>query len=235
MSELPPLKVIAHMQCDLEEKFGAPRQSGLCEGLLGRIVFEPEYRVREAFREIEGYSHIWVLWWFHGFSVQGFSPTVRPPKLGGNTRVGVFASRSPNRPNPIGLSCVKLEKVEWDGPDAPCLWVSGIDMIHQTPILDIKPYIPYADSHPEALGGFAFGKESLRAEIPDWLKKKLTQAQLLGLQQLLRQDPRPGYQRAEQREYAFAYAGLNIRFAVRDGAAVVTGAEEIGKNGDIGK
>lgn len=229
MNEELALKIIAHVKCDLNEKFGAPRQSGLCKSLMGRIVFEPEYRVREALREIEGYSHLWVLWWFHQFKTADFSPTVRPPKLGGNTRVGVFASRSPNRPNPIGMSCVKLEKVEWEGPTAPSLLVSGIDMIDGTPVLDVKPYIPYTDCRREATGGFAISTETLRDEIPEKFLENLTTEQAQGLRQLLRQDPRPGYQKEEHHEYGLLYAGMNIRFTVYDGTAVVIGAEPANK------
>ena len=149
------MKVIAYIYTDFPEKFGIPRQSGLVEGAIGKIIFEPEYRVAEAVRGLEAYSHIWVLWKFSESERKEWSPTVRPPRLGGNKRMGVFATRSPFRPNPIGLSSVRLERVELDEKFGPVLWVSGVDMLDGTPIYDIKPYLAYCDSHAEALCGFA--------------------------------------------------------------------------------
>ena len=152
---MPEMKMIAHIESDFTEKFGIPRQSGLVENLVSRIVFEKEYRVPEAFRGLEDFSHIWIIWQFSEAVREDWSPTVRPPRLGGNKRMGVFATRSPFRPNSIGLSSVRLLKIDFDCPEAPVLYVSGADMLNGTPIFDIKPYLPYTDSHPEASGGFA--------------------------------------------------------------------------------
>ena len=149
------MEPIARIRSEFPTKFGVPRQAGLVEGLRGAVVFEPPYRVAEALRGIEGFSHLWLIWEFSENKRTGWSPTVRPPRLGGNQRMGVFATRSPFRPNPLGLSCVKLEKVELSTPDGPVLWVSGADLVDGTPVLDIKPYLPYADCRPEAVGGFA--------------------------------------------------------------------------------
>ena len=169
------IKKIAEIKNGYAEKFGIPRQSGLAPSVLSAIIFEPEYRVKEAFRDIEGYSHLWLIWDFSEAHREEWSPTVRPPRLGGNKRTGVFATRSPFRPNPLGLSVVKLEKVQLDSSDGPMLWVSGADLMNGTPIYDIKPYLPYADSVPEARGGFTESakKRRVMVEIPEDIKKNL--------------------------------------------------------------
>ena len=181
-NEIYEMKPIAHIYNDFTEKFGIPRQSGLAP-LPSEIVFQPEYRVREAFRGLELYSHIWIIWQFSEAAQKDWSPTVRPPKLGGNKRMGVFASRSPFRPNSIGLSAVKLEKIDLEGENAPVLYVSGADLMNGTPIFDIKPYLPYADAYPEAKGGFALqNKEGLlRVEFPSELLDMIPEEKREGL------------------------------------------------------
>lgn len=210
------MEIIARIRCDFPSKFGLPRQSGLAEHLRAAVVFEPEYRRPEALRGIEGFSHLWLIWGFHRAERSGWSPTVRPPRLGGNERVGVFATRSPFRPNPIGLSCVRLEAVEYGGAEGPVLIVSGADMMDGTPVYDIKPYIAYADAHPEATGGFTAERswQPLRVELPQAVPPELSKDQLEALKEILAQDPRPAYQRGEERSYGFAYAGCEVRFRV---------------------
>ena len=167
MDQNPAMKIIAHIRTDFATKFGVPRQSGLVDELKARIVFEEEYRVAEAVRGLEEFSHIWVIWQFSGAIRPDWSPTVRPPRLGGNTRMGVFATRSPFRPNPIGLSCLKLEKIEHSPQWGPVLWVSGADLVDGTPIYDIKPYLPYADCRPQAVGGFAAAAPEKKLRVRD--------------------------------------------------------------------
>lgn len=210
------LEPIAHIRTDFPGKFGLPRQSGLVEELTGRIVFTPAYRDIAALRGIEGYSHLWLLWRFSLAERAGWSPTVRPPRLGGNTRMGVFATRSPFRPNSIGLSCVRLEGVEPDTPEGPCLLVSGVDMADGTPILDIKPYLPFADSRPEAADGFAgeVREDGLEVACPPELLDCLPEGKRAALLGLLAQDPRPSYQNDPARVYGFSYAGHEVRFTV---------------------
>lgn len=217
------MKPIAHIRSDFPTKFGVPRQAGLVEELRAAIVFEPPYRVPEALRGIEGFSHLWLIWEFSKNRREGWSPTVRPPRLGGNKRLGVFATRSPFRPNPIGLSCVKLERVELDTPDGPVLVVSGADLVDGTPIFDIKPYIPYADCHPEAAGGFAEAAPEgrLTVEIPPELIERVPPDRREALAGVLAQDPRPHYQDDPRRVYGFGFAGLEVRFTVADGALTV--------------
>ena len=217
------MKTIATVKNDFSSKFGVPRQPGLVPEVLSTIVFEPEYRVAEALRGIEGYSHLWVIWRFHQAQREGWSPTVRPPRLGGNTRVGVFATRSPFRPNPIGLSVVRLEAVEHDERDGMVLRVSGADMVDGTPVLDIKPYLPYADCVPEATGGFTDAAEKRQVEVAcdeRWLAVVPAEKReaLLGV---LRQDPRPAYQHDPERVYGFGFAGLEVRFRVEGGRLTV--------------
>lgn len=209
------MKIIAHIRSPFKEKFGIPRQSGLVE-LPAEIVFEPEYRVREAFRGLEGYSHIWLIWQFSEAVREEWSPTVRPPRLGGNTRMGVFATRSPFRPNPIGLSSVRLEKILWDVPEAPVLTVSGADLMDGTPVYDIKPYLAYTDSHPEAAGGFALQQREgvLSVEFPEELLEKVPIALRQGLVQMLAQDPRPQYQSSSERVYMMSFADIDVHFTV---------------------
>lgn len=212
------MKIIARVKSDFPEKFGIPRQSGLT-GLVSQIVFEPEYRVPEAFRGLEGYSHIWILWEFSEAKQakqKEWSPTVRPPKLGGNTRMGVFATRSPFRPNPIGLSSVKLEKIDFDCKDAPVLYVSGADIMDGTPVYDIKPYLAYTDSHPEAAGGFSVpdSGSKLRVEFAEGQLEKLPQRLQNGLTEALAQDPRPAYQNSPERVYIMDFAEFEVHFTV---------------------
>ena len=207
------MKIIARIRSDFPTKFGIPRQSGRVEELTACIVFEPEYRVREAVKGLEDFSHIWLLW----------SPTVRPPRLGGNERMGVFATRSPFRPNPVGLSCVKLEKIDLESKEAPVLIVSGADLMDGTPIYDIKPYLPVADCHPEALGGFATKVEQhfLQVEIPEEWKARIPEDKLTALEGVLREDPRPAYQKDPERIYGMPFAGMDVHFQVKNGILTV--------------
>lgn len=226
------MKIIAHIYTDLDEKFGLPRQSGLVKGLTGRIVFEQEYRSREALMGLEGYSHIWLLWQFSESIREGFTPTVRPPRLGGNTRMGVFATRSPFRPNPIGLSSVKLESIEYETKDGPVLIVSGVDMMSGTPVYDIKPYLTYTDSHPEAVCGFAdtVYAHGLKVVFPQELINIIPDNKRAVLIELLEQDVRPGYRHTaldEERIYGVNYAGYNVRFKVNSDVLTVVEVYEI--------
>ena len=220
--DLPPLRVIARMESDFPDKFGIPRQSGLTS-LASRIVFEPEFRDPNALRGIEGWSHLWILWIFSEAVRPGWSPTVRPPRLGGNERVGVFATRSPFRPNNIGLSSVKLERVEHTENEGDVLIVSGADLMDGTPIIDIKPYVPYADAHPEASGGFAaekFGKK-LKVVFPEELLSRVEPGKREGLKDLLAEDPRPAVQDDPERVYGMRFSDVEIKFVVSDGVLTV--------------
>ena len=225
------MQVIARIRNDFPTKFGLPRQSGLVPELVSTIVFEPEFRVPEALRGIETYSHLWIIWGFHQAIRDGgkgsaadeaqqgegaWRPTVRPPRLGGNTRMGVFATRSPFRPNPLGLTVVKLLAVE-DSAEGKVLVVSGADMMDGTPVYDVKPYLPYVDSIPEAVGGFTEEKAAyhLSVDFPEELLEQVPQKQREALLGVLAQDPRPAYQKDERRVYGFAYAGMDVRFTVR--------------------
>lgn len=212
------MKTIAHIYTDFSTKFGLPRQSGLIEEIKGRIVFEKEYRNPEAFRGLEAFSHIWLLWQFSESVREGWSPTVRPPLLGGNTRMGVFATRSPFRPNPIGLSCVKLESIEYTKMEGPVLYVSGCDLMNGTPIYDIKPYLPYADSVPQASGGFTatLDERKIEVEFPLELLNKVPEEKRSTLLAVLAGDPRPSYQHDPERVYGFGFAGMEIKFTVSD-------------------
>ena len=218
------MKYIAQIRSDFPTKFGIPRQAGLVEGLRAQVVFAPEFRNPEALRGIEGFSHLWLIWEFSQNRREDWSPTVRPPRLGGNGRMGVFATRSPFRPNPIGLSCVRLERVEWDTPQGPVLHVSGADLMDGTPIYDIKPYVPYTDSHPEAAEGFAPPDTGrlLRVDIPEELLSQVPGEDRAALEGVLAQDPRPAYQRDPERVYGFPFAGMEVRFRVADGVLRVT-------------
>ena len=218
------MKVIAVMHSAFPEKFGIPRQSGLVEDLHSVIVFEPEYRNPDALRGLEGFSHLWLLWMFSRAVRENWSPTVRPPRLGGNTRMGVFATRSPFRPNPIGLSSVKLEKIEQHGVLGPVLHVSGADLMDGTPIFDIKPYLPYTDAHPEAQGGFAREQPGGRLQVilPPHLAEKVPPEQRKGLVGVLAQDPRPAYQEKAERIYGMAFGGLEVKFTVSGDVLTVT-------------
>ena len=210
------IQPIARMRSDFSTKFGIPRQSGLVEQLRSTIVFEPEFRNPDALRGIEEFSHLWIIWQFSEAVRQGWSPTVRPPRLGGNTRMGVFATRSPFRPNPIALSSVKLAGIEQTAEQGPVLHIRGADLMDGTPILDIKPYIPYADAHPEALGGFAAvpAGETLEVIIPPELLEKIPPERREALRGVLAQDPRPHYQDDPERIYGFGFAGMEVRFSV---------------------
>lgn len=213
-----PMKAIAHIQSDFPTKFGIPRQSGLVEELKAVVVFEPEYRNPDALRGLEDFSHIWLLWAFSQAVRESWSPTVRPPRLGGNKRLGVFATRSPFRPNPIGLSCVRLERVELESPQGPVLWVSGADLMDNTPIFDVKPYLPYADCRPQATGGFTQQVERtlLKVVCPDALLSQVPEDRRQALLGVLANDPRPSYQQDPERVYGMAFAGFEVRFSVSD-------------------
>ena len=210
------MEIIARVYTDFPEKFGIPRQSGLVDALEARVVFEPAYRSPEALRGLEGFSHIWLIWQFSQSVREKWSPTVRPPRLGGNVRMGVFATRAPFRPNPIGLSCVRLEGIDYGGKDGPVLRVRGADMLNGTPVYDIKPYLPFVDSHPEATGGFAgpVRKHALRVEFPEALLQAVPERAREALVALLSQDPRPSYQHDPERLYGLPFAGVNVRFTV---------------------
>lgn len=209
------MKIIARIRNAYDGKFGVPRQSGLVEQVVSSIVFEPEYRVAEALRGIEEFSHLWLIWAFDRAEREGWSPTVRPPRLGGNRRIGVFATRSPYRPNAIGLSCVKLLAVE-NSPEGPVLKVSGADLMNGTPIYDIKPYLPYADCRPEATGGFTdrTDKRTVEVEIPEEFSEGMDPETREALKAVLREDPRPAYQDDPERIYAFEFSGKHIEFRV---------------------
>ncbi len=210
------MKIIAHIHTDFPTKFGIPRQSGIIPSLKGRIVFEPEYRNTEAVRGLEAFSHIWLIWEFSEAVREDWSPTVRPPRLGGNIRMGVFATRSPFRPNPIGLSSVKLEKVEIDPKLGPVLHVTSADLMDGTPIYDIKPYITYTDSHPDAVSGFASkpAEYLLDVDFPESLLQKVPESQREPLIEVLAHDPRPQYQNDPDRLYGMAFGDKEVKFKV---------------------
>ncbi len=209
-------EIIARIRSPFDEKFGVPRQSGLAEEVSAAVVFEPPYRNADAVRGLEGFSHIWLIWQFDRALRNGWSPTVRPPRLGGNERMGVFATRSPFRPNHLGLSSVRLERIEPRTPEGPVLYVRGADLANGTPILDIKPYLPYTDSHPDASGGFtdASPMERLTVSSPPELLENLPADQREGLLAVLANDPRPRYQDDPDRIYGLSFAGKNVRFSV---------------------
>ncbi len=212
------IKKIAEIKNGYSEKFGIPRQSGLAPSVLSRIIFTPEYRVKEAFRDIEGYSHLWLIWDFSEAHREEWSPTVRPPRLGGNRRTGVFATRSPFRPNPLGLSVVKLQKIDLDTPDGPVLYVSGADLMDGTPIYDIKPYLAYADSIPQAVGGFTDSTEKRRVsvEIPENIANSIPKDILSSVYDILAEDPRPAYQNDPDRIYKMIFDGYEFSFFVKE-------------------
>lgn len=230
MSESFEMKVIARIHTDFTTKFGVPRQSGLVEELESEIVFEPEFRNPDALRGMEDFSHLWLVWVFDQAIRSQWSPTVRPPRLGGNTRMGVFATRSPFRPNPIALSSVKLQRVELTSDRGPVLHILGADLMDGTPILDLKPYIPYADSHPDAIGGFASAPAgaTLQVEIPEALQAKIPAERLAALRGVLAQDPRPHYQNDPERVYGFGFAGMEVKFTVDGDRLTVCGVEKQG-------
>lgn len=208
-------KIIARIKSDYHEKFGIPRQSGLVQSMRSIIRFEPEFRNAEALRGLEGFSHLWIVWIFSENIRETWSPTVRPPRLGGNKRLGVFATRSSFRPNPIALSCVKIEQINIDGAEGPEIIVSGADLLDGTPIVDIKPYLPYADAHPEAVGGFADTvlRNKIHVKESDVLNKLSPEKRSM-LIEILEQDPRPAYQNNPDRIYGFSFADSEIKFKV---------------------
>lgn len=217
-------KPIAHIHCGYKEKFGIPRQSGLVSAVEGRIIFLPEYRNPDAIRGLEGYSHLWLLWQFSEAVRDSWSPTVRPPRLGGNTRMGVFATRSPFRPNPIGLSSVKLSSIDASTPQGPVITVSGCDMLDGTPIYDIKPYLAYTDSHPDALSGFAATRDMprVKVEFSDSISDRLAESLRDAITAILAEDPRPGYQNDPGRIYTFKFDSYEISFKANADIITVT-------------
>ena len=222
------MNIIARMRSDFPEKFGIPRQSGMVNELESTIVFEPEYRNKDALRGLEDFSHLWIIWQFSKAVRTEWSPTVRPPRLGGNTRIGVFATRSPFRPNHMGLSSVKILGLEHTEQFGTVIRVAGADLMDSTPIFDIKPYIPYCDSHPEATGGFTdnAGDFILKVEISPDLLAKFPEEKHGALIDLLSHDPRPSYQQDADRIYGLSFSGYNIRFTVNDGVLVVKTIEK---------
>ena len=223
---------IGRIYTDFPTKFGLPRQSAPGSALTGRVVFEPEYRVREAFRGLESVTHLWLLWLFSAPPHGGWSPTVRPPRLGGNRRMGVFATRSPNRPNPIGLTCVKLEAVEPDTRDGPVLYVSGVDMQSGTPLLDVKPYLPYVDAHPDARGGFTDTTKfyTLQVQAEPEVLEQIPADKRDALLGVLRSDPRPSYQHDPERLYGLSFGGVEVKFKVDGDVLTVVSTGKLKKN-----
>ena len=230
------IRPIAHIRTDFPEKFGIPRQSGLARSLRGRIVFEPEYRNPDALRGLEDFSHIWVIWEFSANrSTSTWQPTVRPPRLGGNTSMGVFATRSPFRPNPLGLSCVKLESIEFSTNEGPVIHVCGADLMDGTPIYDIKPYIRYADARPEAVCGYVDSLEerSLKVVFPTDLSEKIRDKSVIpALIETLRLDPRPSYHDDSERIYGLSFSDFNVRFKVQGGVLTVVNVEPLHHKSD---
>ncbi len=223
------IRPIAHMHSDFATKFGIPRQSGLAQALRSTVVFEPEFRNADALRGIEGFSHLWIIWQFSEAVRSDWSPTVRPPRLGGNTRMGVFATRSPFRPNHLGLSCVRLLGVEETAEHGMVIHVGGADLMDGTPIFDIKPYVPYADSHPDALGGFTdtAGDFLLEVDFPATLLEQLPEDKRQAAVEVLSHDPRPSYQRKPGRVYGLTFAGFDIRFTVEEAQLAVVDVQKI--------
>lgn len=219
---------IAYIRTEFPEKFGIPRQSGLADNLRARIIFEPEYRNQDAVRGLEGFSHIWLIWEFSANRRSCWQPTVRPPRLGGNEHMGVFATRSPFRPNPLGLSCVKLERIDMDDREGPVIHVRGADMMDGTPIYDIKPYIKYADSRPHAVCGYVdtLPERTLKVVLPEECSSLIEDKTLIpALVETLSLDPRPSYHDDPERVYGLSFADLNVRFKVKDGVLNVVGIE----------
>ena len=228
MAEQLSCNYIARIRTDFGSKFGVPRQSGVVPQLRARIVFEPPYRNPDTLRGLEDFSHLWLIWHFSEVRQEGWSPTVRPPRLGGNTRMGVFATRSPYRPNPIGLSSVTIEKIDLHSPEGPVIYVRGADLMDGTPILDIKPYLAYTDSHPEAAGGFVAGltDRTVQVECPEELVSALPADVRRGLLATLAHDPRPTYQQDTDRVYGMSFGGYEVKFTVRDGVLAVTSIQK---------
>ena len=223
------MKIIGHIRTDFPSKFGIPRQSGLIETLKGKIILEPEYRNPQVYKGIEQFSHIWLLWEFSEAQKEHWSATVKPPRLGGKTRMGVFATRAPFRPNNIGLSCVKLDRVEMDEKDGPVLWVAGVDLLDGTPIYDIKPYIPLTDCHPEASEGYTRETKihELKVEFPEELLNQYPEEKRQAVLGILAQDPRPTYFQDPERVYGVPFAGFDVKFKVDGDTLVVCGLERL--------
>jgi len=219
---------IAHIYTEFPEKFGIPRQSGLAGHLQARIVFEPEYRNPDSLRGLDGFSHLWLIWEFSANRKAGWQPTVRPPRLGGNEHMGVFATRSPFRPNPLGLSCVKLEHIDYDDKEGPVIYVTGADLMDGTPIYDIKPYIRYADCRPDAVCGYVdrLDEDRLDVVIPDSLAAKVNDLSVVeALKEVLSLDPRPSYHDDPERRYGMSFSGMNVSFYVKDRVLTVVGID----------
>lgn len=218
------IKKIAEIRNGFTDKFGIPRQSGLCESVKSKIIFENEYRVNEAFRGLEGFSHIWIVWQFSESVREEWSPTVRPPRLGGNKRVGVFATRSPFRPNSLGLSCVKLDRIEYTENEGPVLHISGADLLDKTPIFDIKPYIPYADAKPDAIDGFLSlaPRKYLEVVFESSVSENIEASLLESIREIVSEDPRPAYQNTPDRIYKMSFSGYEIEFSVADDTAHIS-------------
>lgn len=228
MNDKYELKTVARIRSDFPTKFGIPRQAGIVEELEAEIVFEPEYRNPDALRGLEGFSHIWLIWQFSRAVREDWSPTVRPPRLGGNERMGVFATRSPFRPNALGLSCVRISGIRTDAVLGPVISVRGADLMDGTPIYDIKPYIPYSDIRPDALSGFAPDSGStLRVEFCEGVKEKIPENKLAALIGVLENDPRPRYKTDSDRVYAMEFAGYEVKFMVENGTLTVTDIDSI--------
>lgn len=225
------IKPVAYIRTEFPEKFGIPRQSGLAKSLKGCVVFEPEFRNPDALRGLEGFSHLWLIWEFSANRNSGsWQPTVRPPRLGGNAHMGVFATRSPFRPNPLGLSCVKIVSIDVDTPEGPVIYVSGADLMNGTPIYDIKPYIRYADSRPEAVCGYVdeLEERSLKVIFPSGLADRVADKTVIpSLMETLRLDPRPSYHDDPERTYGLSFAGYNVRFMVNGNVLTVTDLEAL--------
>ena len=218
------IRPVAFIRTEFPEKFGIPRQSGLAERLSGKIIFEKEYRIPEAFRGLNDFSHLWLIWEFSANRHSEWQPTVRPPRLGGNAHMGVFATRSPYRPNPLGLSCVELESIDFDDPEGPVLYVRGADLMDGTPIYDIKPYIRYADSHPDAVCGYVdeLSERKLRVKMSPELVAKVDDDDVLAaMVEMLSLDPRPSYHNDPHREYGLTFSGYNVKFIVSEGVMEV--------------
>ena len=222
------MKVIGHIRTDFPSKFGIPRQSGLIDSLKGKIILEPEYRNPQVYKGIEEFSHIWLLWEFSEAKKEHWSATVKPPRLGGKKRMGVFATRAPFRPNNIGLSCVKLDRVEQDEKDGPVLWVAGVDLLDGTPIYDIKPYIPLTDCHPEASEGYTRETKihELKVEFPEELLNQYPEEKRQAVLGILSQDPRPTYFQDPERVYGVPFAGFDVKFQVDGDLLIVCGLEK---------
>lgn len=221
---------VAYIHTDFPEKFGIPRQSGLAGSLTGMLVFEPEYRNPDLLRGLEGFSHLWLIWEFSANKTSKWQPTVRPPRLGGNEHMGVFATRSPFRPNPLGLSCVEIDGIEYDTPDGPVIRLKGADLMDGTPVYDIKPYIRYADSHPEAVCGYVdeLQDERLKVIMPEEVASAFSDQDMVGaLVEVLSLDPRPSYHDDPLREYGMSFGGFNVRFKVMGDTLTIVSVDKL--------